>query len=254
MCIPQPPSSHNFNTYQTNSTQRYQLSHLQPTMTLFAKRASKVTLSSTNHKKALINKFLSKTFHMLELCNPDVASWSSGGDTFTVKDIVAFENELLPKYFNHSHFSSFTRQLNFYGFQKRRADSDLQLKDNNSVRFCHEFFRRGHPELLQNIQRATAGATASKVGPTSSVLSTAQVDTLQQQVKDLKKRLEDFSAQHELILGDTVSVMTQGHEHRLKEMEAKYQNIIFAIMLQRTGQTTKVPELHRSFGLHQLAL
>jgi hypothetical protein len=222
-------------------------------MTLFAKRVSKVTSSSTSHKKALVNKFLSKTFHMLEQCNPDVASWSSGGDSFTVKDIVAFENEVLPKYFNHSHFSSFTRQLNFYGFQKRRADSDLQLKDNNSVRFCHEFFRRGHPELLQKIQRTTAGATSSKSESTSSVLSTEQVGTLQQQVESLQKRLEDFSAKHELILADTVSVMAQEHERRLKEMEAKYENIVFTIMLQRNGQRTRVPELHRSFGLTQLA-
>ena len=186
---------------------------------------------------------------MLEQCNPDIANWSSGGDSFTVKDIFAFENEVLPKYFNHSHFTSFTRQLNFYGFQKRRADSDLQRKDNNSVRFCHEFFRRGHPELLQQIQRATAGDTASKAEPASSVVSTTQVNTLQQEVKDLKKRLEDYSTQHEVMLADTVSAMTQEHERRLKELEAKCENIVFAIMLQWNGQRTRVPELPTGLAL-----
>ena len=137
-------------------------------MTLLAKRTTKnipavsTTTSTGKKKQAILNKFLSKTYHMIDQCDPSIASWSSAGDSFTVKDIQAFEQSVLPNYFNHSHFTSFTRQLNFYGFQKLRSDWDLQMKGNNSVRFCHEFFKKDQPELLYKIQRATAGGNSSK--------------------------------------------------------------------------------------------
>jgi hypothetical protein len=40
------------------------------------------------------------------------------GSAFEVKDPKKLEAEVLPKYFRHSRFQSFVRQLNFYNFKK----------------------------------------------------------------------------------------------------------------------------------------
>lgn len=59
--------------------------------------------------------FLSKTFHMVDDPETDsIVSWSQSRDSFIVWDSHEFSKHLLPKYFKHSNFSSFIRQLNTY--------------------------------------------------------------------------------------------------------------------------------------------
>ena len=38
------------------------------------------------------------------------------GEMFVVKDPDLFAAEIIPQYFDHNKFSSFARQLNFYGY------------------------------------------------------------------------------------------------------------------------------------------
>lgn len=59
--------------------------------------------------------FLTKTFDMVEDPSTDsIVSWSQGRNSFVVWDAIKFATTLLPKYFKHSNFSSFLRQLNTY--------------------------------------------------------------------------------------------------------------------------------------------
>lgn len=59
--------------------------------------------------------FLKKTFEMVEDPETDpIVSWSEARDSFIVWDSHEFSKILLPKYFKHSNFSSFIRQLNTY--------------------------------------------------------------------------------------------------------------------------------------------
>ena len=56
-----------------------------------------------------------ETYHMIDKCDTDIATWSETGDNFVVKNVEQFAHSVLPMYFKHNNFSSFARQLNFYG-------------------------------------------------------------------------------------------------------------------------------------------
>ena len=59
--------------------------------------------------------FLTKTYEMVD--DPaidEILSWNRGGKSFVVWSPDAFSIDLLPRFFKHSNFSSFVRQLNTY--------------------------------------------------------------------------------------------------------------------------------------------
>jgi len=46
--------------------------------------------SKTCPKQHQLPMFLSKTYHMIDRCNPDIATWSEAGDNFVVKNVEKF--------------------------------------------------------------------------------------------------------------------------------------------------------------------
>ena len=62
-------------------------------------------------------------------CNQNLGGWSEKGDTFIVKDVKIFSEQIIPTVFKHNNFSSFVRQLNF-------CKSQILLTLTN-LKICH---------------------------------------------------------------------------------------------------------------------
>lgn len=77
--------------------------------------------------------------------------WTENGETFIIKDAKTFSEKVIPTVYKHNNFSSFVRQLNFYGFKKIK--SDLSSIENPLWEFTHPSFLKGSPELLSEIKR-----------------------------------------------------------------------------------------------------
>ena len=143
---------------------------------------------------------------MIESCDrdcSDVASWTDNGTAFVVRDTTKLATDHLPRYFKHSNFQSFVRQLNIYGFRK-----DAATPGSRDVVFRHEKFLEGKEGLLDLIQRAkkTTGKSATSkhnlpVGLASSV-GEAKVssETSQPTLLSLQMQIAEMSAKIDMLL------------------------------------------------------
>lgn len=123
---------------------------------------------------------------------------------FVVKNPEVFASEIIPQYFDHNKFSSFARQLNFYGFRKIQTkpirNEDFDKSTAKHVTFFNEKFKRGRYDLLKEIQRSTRGGGAqASLADQQREMETLRstVSTLEQRVADLEARWQDHAAKTE---------------------------------------------------------
>jgi len=78
--------------------------------------------------------------------NDDVVSWMPSGKAFRVHREKEFVNSIMKTYFNQSKFTSFTRQLYIYGFQKIQDGPE-------KGGFQHKLFCRDNQSLCLTMRR-----------------------------------------------------------------------------------------------------
>ncbi|CAK7327612.1 unnamed protein product [Dovyalis caffra] len=161
--------------------------------------------------------FLSKTYDIIEDSPTNhIISWSRGNNSFVVWDPHAFTTSLLPRYFKHSNFSSFVRQLNTYGFRKVNPDR---------WEFANECFLRGKKHLLKNIRRRKAPQTSHQAVTACVEVGTfgidGEVDQLRRDKQVLMGELAKLRQQQQ-----TTQACLQLMVQRLKRTENKQQQML----------------------------
>ena len=89
---------------------------------------------------------------MLQKEDDKIIRWKPDGIAFEITDTEALATEILPKYFRHTKFASFQRQLNYFGF-KKWSKSKTEL-----CTYSRDFFTKFDMSPLCNIRRKTSGA------------------------------------------------------------------------------------------------
>ncbi|KAJ2881952.1 Heat shock transcription factor [Coemansia aciculifera] len=110
------------------------------------------------HRSMTVTPFLNKLLRMVEDRSSDnLIRWSDDGHSFIVLRHEEFAKEVLPRFFKHSNFSSFVRQLNMYDFHKvphlQHGGLISEGPEAESWEFSNKNFRRGQSDLLHFIRR-----------------------------------------------------------------------------------------------------
>jgi hypothetical protein len=74
----------------------------------------------------------------------DIIAWTQDGQSFTILRPKAFASEILPNFFKESKYSSFTRKLHRWGFQRH-------LRGSETGSFFNKNFQQGRPDLLDKM-------------------------------------------------------------------------------------------------------
>lgn len=119
-------------------------------LTRFHTRTTMETATSSAPRGGVAEPFPRKVFRMLHDTEreglTDIVSFLPHGRAFMVHKPDRFVEEIMPRYFAQTKWSSFTRQLHLWGFTRMQSGVD-------SGGFYHELFLKGHPDLCLYMRR-----------------------------------------------------------------------------------------------------
>lgn len=108
---------------------------------------------------ARVPPFLTKLYTIVnDVEYNEYASWVRNGSAFCISNPQAFADRCLPRFFKHNKMGSFQQQLLTYGFQRVPNESVLDI----SCVWQHTYFKEGHPELLDKINRQGAKRSSTQ--------------------------------------------------------------------------------------------
>lgn len=159
----------------------YYLSHLMPN----TKRKTCEEASSLVDNEA--SGFLLKAHEMISACPSHFSSWSADGLSFIVSDTAAFAREVIPRYYRHSNWASFVRQLNSYRFHRFKVTSITA-----TCEFKHPAFQRDHPELMSGMKRISP---AAEQAAEATFKADACVSDKEAEIATMKARIQQLEGQ-----------------------------------------------------------
>lgn len=133
-----------------------------------------------------IQLFVQKLWKIANSEYADIVGWTGDGTRVVVYRPKDFESQVLPRFFNHSNMSSFTRQLHNYGFTIKLS----KKRSGEQKWFQHKFFLRDQPELLVRITRKRCNQQMASQEEVSELRK--EVQELRETVAEQKKQLQNI--------------------------------------------------------------
>ncbi|KAG7567846.1 Heat shock factor (HSF)-type DNA-binding [Arabidopsis thaliana x Arabidopsis arenosa] len=189
--------------------------------------------------------FLTKTYEMVEDPATDtVVSWSNGRNSFVVWDSHKFSTTLLPRYFKHSNFSSFIRQLNTYGFRKI---------DPDRWEFANEGFLAGQKHLLKNIKRRRNMGLQNVNQQGSGSGSGSGMSCVEVGQYGFDGEVERLKRDHSVLVAEVVRLRQQQHSSK-SQVAAMEQRLLVTEKRQQQMMTFLAKALNNPNFVQQFAL
>ncbi|KAI9354684.1 HSF-type DNA-binding-domain-containing protein [Pilaira anomala] len=160
-------------------------------------------------KKRPLPSFIKKLWFILnDVSSQEYIYWVDNGQVICVPNASAFSKVILPRFFKHSNWQSFVRQLNLYGFRKvyqLNLAYDEPDEKKTAWQFKHECFRKDDTEKLCEIKRRTAKSQENTADYPSSSPPPPPPPANQQQGTDMNFGPESIE--------QTLSIFSQRLEH-----------------------------------------
>lgn len=101
--------------------------------------------------------FPQKLFELLSSEEPvkEIIAWMASGDSFIIFNEASFAEQVLPKFFSRTKFTSFIGKLYRWGFRRI-------TKGNNAGAYYNKHFVKGKPELCLQMRREMSGCKERK--------------------------------------------------------------------------------------------
>ena len=120
----------------------------------------------------------------------EVIYWNETGKSFLIRDQQSIE-ALLPEIYKTSSYKSFVRQLNVYGFKKKR-------NKNKKIEFRNKNFIKGKKDLLFNIKRKKP---QNKLKLINHIIDNDELFYLTEKIPKMEKKIELLQFDNMIIEG-----------------------------------------------------
>ncbi|CAO3588168.1 unnamed protein product [Absidia cylindrospora] len=176
--------------------------------------------------------FLNKVYNMVnDPSSDDLIQWASNGKSFFVVRHEDFARLVLPRFFKHSNFSSFVRQLNMYGFHKvPHLQHGVLHSDNDSEQweFSNPHFQRNQPDLLLLVTRKKGRendekeSTAATIGSSNNNSVTnidlqhilEEIQVIKQHQMNISSQLKNIQNDNSILWQETISARERHQRHQ----------------------------------------